>query len=79
MQQETAEFWNQMCEDEGYSGSQEQRTSSTAVSLESSEEDNFFANFFSETPNLQDISFDIMWAQASAIAHPLDDLPFGNL
>ena len=60
--------------DEGYSGSQE-----IAVSLENDEEETIIKDYFSEQPNLHDLSFPILCAQACPYSDESNNLLFENL
>ena len=67
-----------MLDDEGYSGSQDNMKDPKLVSLEVSQDDNLLADYFTESPNLDDYSFDLMCAQASGFPESTH-LPFENL
>ena len=80
MQEDDAEVISiEMCDDEGYSGSQEKSASTSDVSSDISKEDNIFKNYFSDTLNLQDLSFHLMCADASGFPESVNELPFKNL
>ena len=69
----------EQCEDQGYFGSQEDSNMSTKVSLKSSEDENLVQNYFTESPNLQDLSFHVMCADASGFPDSLNEFPFEHL
>ena len=77
VQQEILRLEQLLNEDEGYAGSQEKRN--TSVSLEECQEGNILDSYFNEAPNLNDCSFDILCAQASAYPEVNAHLPFEDL
>ena len=60
--------------DDGYSGSQ-----STSLGLQDSQDEALFKEYFDETPTLNDCSFHLVCAQASAYLENIDSLPFEHL
>ena len=66
---------NSPFQDEGYSGSQE----NTCSSFEMCSDESIFSNYFSEQPNLNDCSFNILCTQESGFPNVTEGLLFEEL